>query len=264
MTVRISVLVAFFLTLVATTSCNKNNTPDVQEIRDYQRVQPQNAESPDEMQQQMEQRQMQQQQMEQRRQMEQEPMGQEPMGQERKGQGQMGMMSQMRAGCPMVVRNAEVGLEQTSDGLALNFTTQYGDVEDLRRRVQQLGNMYEKNQGRHHVMWQQMTGEGQGRMMEGKGSSMADAERMPPVKANFEETDEGARIVLVPKDRKDLDTLRQRVIDHQQRMQSGQCFMLQEEQPGQQQQQEWQGQQKGQKQGQKKQRNKKQQQQKSY
>ncbi|MEO8903442.1 MAG: hypothetical protein ABI627_18135, partial [Polyangiaceae bacterium] len=73
-------------------------------------------------------------------------------------------------------------------------------------------------------------------MAMGKGMGMADgtghmgaAELMPDAKASVQRTDKGARMVLTPNDASQLDTLRQRVRIHQQRMQSGQCWVHQDQ-----------------------------------
>lgn len=52
------------------------------------------------------------------------------------------MMQQLRSGCPMVVDGAEVAVADSEEGVALTFTTEAGDVGDLRARVRHMAQMY--------------------------------------------------------------------------------------------------------------------------
>ena len=147
--------------------------------------------------------------------------------------GGAGMMQQLRTGCPMVVQGADVAVSDTEGGVALTFTTDAPDVSDLRTRVRSMAQMYEMHRGHGAMMWHQMRGEdighGSGMGME----HMAGSGPMPAASSAVTDTDKGARIELRPTDASQLDTLRQHVRLHQQRMHSGECWMLQEQPPAQ-------------------------------
>lgn len=202
-------------------SCNKKSAePDVQEMTQEQMVQEPSAEPGGEQ-----------------GQMEEGMQGKGMMGRgmgpgmgRGMGPGMMGqgMMGRMKTGCPMLVQNAEVEMEQTDDGVALEFTAKNGDVDNILQWAKQLAQMYEMHEGRYHMTWRHIKPGEQGKMMKGQ-DPMASAGRMPAVKATVEETQKGARIVLVPKDENQLDTLRQHIKGHKERMTSGQYWALQEE-----------------------------------
>ena len=130
-----------------------------------------------------------------------------------------GMIDQLRAGCPMSVQGADVSVTDTKDGVALSFTTATGDVADLRTRVQHMAQMYEMHHGQAGMMWHHMGGEGMGHMT-GRGP-------MPAARTTMTDTDSGAQLELRPTDPSQLDALREHVRWHQERMHSGECWMLQ-------------------------------------
>lgn len=203
------------------TSCNKKSPePDVQEMTQEQKVQEHSADAGEEQ-----------------GQMEEGMQGQGMMGRgmgpgmgRGMGPGMMGqgMMGRMKTGCPMLVQNAEVELEQTDDGVALEFTAKNDDVDSIHQWAKQLAQMYEMHEGRYHMTWRHVEPGGQGKMMKGQ-DPMASAGRMPAVKATVEGTETGARIVLVPKEESQLETLRQHIKGHKERMTSGQYWSLQQE-----------------------------------
>lgn len=157
-------------------------------------------------------------------------------------------MDQMRAGCPMVIADADVEVADADKGVALTFTTQKGDVADLRGRVQRMAQMYEMHQGNSSMMWHQM-GQGRGGMGSGKGmmgsgsdtamgkgQGMSDGHMnaggpMPGAKARVEDTGKGVRLVLTPTNASELGALRQHVRAHQEHMRSGECWMWNESAP---------------------------------
>lgn len=143
------------------------------------------------------------------------------------------MMQQLRAGCPMVVQGADVAVSDTEGGVALTFTTDAPDVSDLRTRVRSMAQMYEMHRGHGAMMWHQMRGEGIGHGSGMGMEHMAGSGPMPAASSTVTDTDKGARIELRPTDASQLDTLRQHVRLHQQRMHSGECWMLQEQPPAQ-------------------------------
>lgn len=146
-----------------------------------------------------------------------------------------GMMGQMAASCPMAIEDAKVEVADTDKGVALTFTTEKGDVADLRARVQQMATMYQQHGGRRGMMWHQGRGAGMGAGPgpgPGAGRGMgpgAGKGPMPALTATVTEVDKGARVELVPTDAAQLDALREHARFHQQRMSSGECWMMQEE-----------------------------------
>ena len=147
-----------------------------------------------------------------------------------------GMMEQLRAGCPMVVQGADVTVTDTEGGVALIFMTDTGDVADLRTRVQHMAGMYEMAHGQAGMMWQHIGSEGMGYGGPGMGGEgmggegmghMAGRGPMPAASTTMTDTDLGARVELRPTDPSQLDALREHVRWHQQRMHSGECWMLQ-------------------------------------
>lgn len=138
---------------------------------------------------------------------------------------------QQLAGCPMAVRGTAVAVADTKNGVALTFTTDDSDVSDLRTRVQRMGEMYGMHGGQGAMMWHSMGGEGMGH---GSGMGMgmemehmAGSDPMPAARSSVTDTDNGARIELQPTEASQLDALRQHVRLHEQRMHSGECWMLQ-------------------------------------
>jgi hypothetical protein len=136
----------------------------------------------------------------------------------------------MDAGCPMVVPGADVTATDTEGGVALTFTTDTGDVADLRTRVQHMAQMYEMHHGQAGMTWHHMGGEGMAHGGPGMGGEsmghMAGRGPMPAASTTMTDTDSGARLELRPNDASQLDALREHVRWHQERMHSGECWML--------------------------------------
>lgn len=174
--------------------------------------------------------------------------------------GGTAMMQQLRANCPMVVQGADVAVSDTEGGVALTFTTDAPGVADLRTRARSMAQMYELHRGRGAMMWQNMGGEGMGHgsdmggegMGHGSGMGMGmgmgmghksgmgmatehmtGSSPMPAASSTVTDTGKGVHIELRPTDASQLDALRQHVRLHQQRMHSGECWMLQEQPPAQ-------------------------------
>ena len=138
------------------------------------------------------------------------------------------MMQDLRSGCPLAIEGTKVEVTDTADGVALVFTTETGDVADLRQRVEHMAGMYESYcHGRGQMMWHQMGGHGQRNMMGQSGTGSMGP--MPAATATVEAVDKGARLVLSASDKSQLDALRTRARQHQQRMRSGECWMLQQD-----------------------------------
>lgn len=133
-------------------------------------------------------------------------------------------IEQMREHCPMAMQGVRVEVSNIQGGIAMTFTTQEGDADNLRERVEHLAEMYEKRHERQGMMWHDMGGD-----MGHRGGHEAQRGMMPQVDTNVVEVENGARLELMPRDEANLDALREHVRMHQQRMQAGACWMLQEE-----------------------------------
>lgn len=144
-----------------------------------------------------------------------------------------GMMAELRADCPMVVQGAEVAVTDTEGGIALTFTTDGADVAELRARVQRMARRYDSHHGQAGMMWHHMGDNGMSRVGRGRGGErmgmrhMAGRGPMPEASTTMTDTDLGARLELRPTDPSQLDALREHVRWHQERMHSGECWMLQ-------------------------------------
>lgn len=144
------------------------------------------------------------------------------------------MSHRFGAGCPMAIEGVEVDVSDAEGGVAMEFTTDTGDVQDLRDRVRHMAAMYEIHRGGGHMMWHHhMDGHRHGRRGHGRGMGPGrgmggQRTPMPDATATMEEIDEGARLVLVPRDPAELDELRTHAQMQEQRMESGQCWRLQQ------------------------------------
>ena len=88
-----------------------------------------------------------------------------------------GMMDMsMMMNCPMSVVGATVAVADSVDGIQVAFSTQSGDVAELRRRVESMAKMHSDS----------------------NGSMMA--RQMIPFSVKYEEIVNGARVTLTPKD----------------------------------------------------------------
>jgi hypothetical protein len=148
------------------------------------------------------------------------------------------MMAALRDQCPTVGEDVSLEVSDTESGVALEFTTATDDVDDLWRRARHMADMYAMHDGHGQMMWHYMGGEhmepdeghGAGMMGGPVGEMMHEGGPMPAADATVEDLEEGARIVLIPDDAAQLETLRQHARWHAERMRSGECWML-EEQP---------------------------------
>ena len=103
--------------------------------------------------------------------------------------------------CPMQVPGTTVTASNVEGGVALAFTTQSGEVAELRERVQRLTEAHHP----HH-----------------SGAVMGMA---PPSTASAEEIESGARLVFRPQDPAQLEALREHARTHAARMAEGDCPM---------------------------------------
>jgi hypothetical protein len=106
--------------------------------------------------------------------------------------------------CPMRIEGVNVTSTDTRDGVALTFTTDSGNVEELRRRVQRIAMMFSRR-GRH---------------------PMRSSGRMIPADVKYEIVERGARVIMTPTDPTRLDALRKHVRAIADRMQKGDCLMM--------------------------------------
>jgi hypothetical protein len=121
------------------------------------------------------------------------------------GPHNMGPMLQMMQNCPMKVEGVKVAVADTTNGIAVTITTESGNVGELRRRVELMATMHSPNGDKPAMM--------RNRMIAGA--------------AKFEEVENGARLTLTPKDPAQLEAFRKQVREHAQRMEKGDCSMMQ-------------------------------------
>jgi len=113
------------------------------------------------------------------------------------------MGKSMMQDCPMKVEGAELAIEDTTDGVALTFTTKSGDVAELRRRAEKMAKMHDSTSNAH-MMHQAMT----------------------PFAAKYESDPNGARLTLTPKSAEQLEEFRTKVRQHVEQMKKGECPMM--------------------------------------
>ena len=116
--------------------------------------------------------------------------------------------------CPMMVDPAttQITTMDTNDGVAITFTTMTSDVNALRTRVHQIADM-------HNRMAMQQGGcPHAGAMREGM--------MMVPSRAMAQDIEGGTRVVLVPNDPSQLETLREQARMHADMLQRGECPMM--------------------------------------
>jgi len=124
--------------------------------------------------------------------------------------------------CPLSVRGARVTARNVTGGVELVFSTTgtIDDVDDLRARIRVMAT---------HLTMGRMTGAGGGMGQGGwAGEWSREAEILagtpvPAVTRWVESTPDGARVVLRPVDRADLDRVRARTLLHASVMGSGRC-----------------------------------------
>ena len=106
-----------------------------------------------------------------------------------------GEITQVGSSCPMMVQGATVSMRDAQGGVALVFTTQSGDVEELRARVEKMGEV-------HHST----------NMM-----PMADAE------VRVEDVVDGAQLVFIPADIEQVEMMRLHLQKAATELESGEC-----------------------------------------
>ena len=112
--------------------------------------------------------------------------------------------------CPMAIPGVAITVDDSVDGVAINFSTTSGDVAELRRRVESIAKMHSDTQP--------------GAMMSGNMK----AGKMIPFTLKQEATSNGARLLLTPKDPALLLEFRAQIRTHVEHMQKGDCSMMQD------------------------------------
>lgn len=114
------------------------------------------------------------------------------------------LLTEVRQSCPMVVEGARVEVSDTESGVALLFTTETGDIDDLRQRVQRMASKYQAQDGRPGFRWKHGP--------------------IPSLNAAVVDIHQGVQLTLTPKKASGLEQLREHVREHQSRMEAGECW----------------------------------------
>lgn len=116
--------------------------------------------------------------------------------------------------CPFGVRGARVKMDDIEGGVVLTLRA-YGDVNDIRRRARDAAAMY--GPGAHR-------GKGhEGKHGGGEQHGIGLRHLGVPVQAVAEDTADGARIVVRPKDPADLEKMRAALADRERSTRTGTC-----------------------------------------
>ena len=106
----------------------------------------------------------------------------------------------MRTTCPLGVTNAHVVYDDTATGAKLTFSTTPDRLAELRERAHNASALH--GNGEH-------VGQGHdGKHGLGSGRHGIRPNHMPPSTAGVEDTPDGARLIITPRDAKDLEELR--------------------------------------------------------
>ena len=125
--------------------------------------------------------------------------------QDNQGTARPGMQGMpMMMNCPMTLQGTSVSVVDTPTGVAISLTTKAENVAELRRRVQQMATMHS---GQH------------------SSEAMKHGQMMPGT-IKYEEIENGARLTLTPREPAKLDDFRKQVRAHVEKMQKGDCSMM--------------------------------------
>jgi hypothetical protein len=116
----------------------------------------------------------------------------------------MGMQMMMN-NCPMTVPGTTLTTSDTNTGIAINVTTQTGNVPELRNRVERMAAMHSGAASNEGMMRSEML----------------------PGTVTYEPIENGARLTLVPKEPERLAEFRNQVRAHVDQMKKGTCSMMQ-------------------------------------
>jgi hypothetical protein len=129
-------------------------------------------------------------------------------------------MAGMEAHCPAKVPGTTVQVVDLERAVALDFTTT-GDMAEVRRRAARMAQMHGESAMHAGMMHGGMMGSAGGPgMMHGMMG------KPPASSAQVEELPNGARIVLTPKEPRDLEALRAHAHQHAAHGQQGGCPMM--------------------------------------
>ena len=108
--------------------------------------------------------------------------------------------------CPMNLQGTSVKVADTATGVTVSITTKPENVADLRKRVEQMAAMHSGQPSSAAMM--------QGQMMPGT--------------VKYEVIENGAKLTLTPRDTTKLAEFRTQVRAHVEKMQKGECSMMQD------------------------------------
>jgi hypothetical protein len=118
----------------------------------------------------------------------------------------MPMQGMSMMNCPMNLQGTTVAVADTATGVTLSITTKPENVVELRKRVEQMAAMHS-----------------------GQASSPAMMHgQMMPGTVKYEVIENGAKLTLTPKDSTKLAEFRTQVRAHVEKMQKGECSMMQD------------------------------------
>jgi hypothetical protein len=118
----------------------------------------------------------------------------------------MAMPGMMMMNCPMNLQGATATVTDTPTGVTVTITTTPENVAELRRRVERMATMHSANPPSEAMM--------KGQMMPGT--------------VKYEAIENGARLTLTPRDTTRLAEFRSQVRAHLEKMQKGECAMMQD------------------------------------
>jgi hypothetical protein len=131
--------------------------------------------------------------------------------------------------CPMDVPQTTISEDDTANGAAITFKTASGQVDELRRRVRAMAEMHNQHAATAPAPSPGGAGTGAADQAQGPGDHhMGHGHHMmpPPSRANVEDVDGGARVVIVPNDASQADALRAAARMQAMRMQHHGCAMM--------------------------------------
>jgi hypothetical protein len=118
----------------------------------------------------------------------------------------MPMQGMSMMDCPMNLQGTTVAVADTATGISVSITTKPENVAELRKRVEQMAAMHSGQASSPAMM--------QGQMMPGT--------------VKYEAIENGAKLTLTPKDPAKLAEFRTQVRAHVEKMQKGECSMMQD------------------------------------
>jgi len=120
--------------------------------------------------------------------------------------GMPGMSAPGMMNCPMNLQGTSVAVADIPTGIAVSITTKPENVAELQKRVEQMAAMHAGESSSPAMM---------------QGQTMPGAVKYKAIR-------DGARLTLTPKDSAKLAEFRTQVRAHVERMQKGECSMMQD------------------------------------